>query len=233
MLNLRSIITTILFYKLGGMENREVKRFVEIILFILNKTGGIDAYHLYKILYFAELKLLGRQGASLVPDTFLAMENGPVPKNLYHALKASETDDNPLTVSLHKLLVKGTEDAQNILLANLSVYPDTLTGDEQWALESSIKENALLSFSELREKSHDEAWKATNRNHEITRLAMARVATSDPGMISYIEETENIERRENRTKMHRSRRSHEASTMAQAFLKATSAHGISPMKKWL
>ena len=216
------------------MSSKEIKRFVEMILFILNRTGGIDAYHLFKILYFAELNLLGKRGASLVPDVFLAMENGPVPERLYKALKASSSDTDELSEALHSVLKKGIEDAQNILMARISVYHETLTEDEKWALSESAEKNSSLSFIELREKSHDEAWKSTGRNEEISRISMAKAATSDKGMIAYIIETVKADK-QHKAKItpRKRRRTKEESVAARELLKTTSGRGIEQMKKWL
>lgn len=216
------------------MSGKEIKRFVEMILFILNRTGGIDAYHLFKILYFAELNLLGKRGASLVPDVFIAMENGPVPEHLYKALKVSGSETDELSEALDSVLIKGIEDAQNILMARLSVFHDTLTEDEKWALADSVDKYSFLSFSELREKSHDEAWKSTSRNEEISKISMAKVATSDKEMIAYIVETEKAEKRHKaRLTTRKRRRTEEESVMAKELLVSTSGRGIEQMKKWL
>lgn len=205
-----------------------------MILFILNRTGGIDAYHLFKILYFAELNLLGKRGASLVPDVFLAMENGPVPERLYQSLKTLSSKSDKLSEALDAVIIKGKEDAQNILMARTSVFHVMLTEDEKWALAESTKQNSSLSFSELREKSHDEAWKSTGRNKEISKISMAKVATSDKDMIAYIVETVEAEKQHKASLTPRKRkRTEEESIVAKEFLKATSGRGIEQMKKWL
>ena len=38
----------------NGIMNRfEQRKIVEVVLYILNKIGGTDIYHLFKIIYFA------------------------------------------------------------------------------------------------------------------------------------------------------------------------------------
>ena len=49
------------------MTNFESKKLTELVLYILGKTGGVDFYHAFKILYFAEMKHLAKWGSSMVP----------------------------------------------------------------------------------------------------------------------------------------------------------------------
>ena len=52
------------------MDNYEQQKIVEVVLYILNKTGGIDFYHLFKILYFAERDHLAKWGDKIISDDF-------------------------------------------------------------------------------------------------------------------------------------------------------------------
>ena len=56
------------------MTTFEQKSLIEIVLYILNKTGGIDFYHLFKIIYFAEMKHLAKWGIRLQKDDLCALE---------------------------------------------------------------------------------------------------------------------------------------------------------------
>ena len=48
------------------MAKFEERMLVEMVLYILNKTGGTDFYHVFKILYFAEVKHLAKWGRSII-----------------------------------------------------------------------------------------------------------------------------------------------------------------------
>lgn len=47
------------------MTSFDSKKLTELILYILEKTGGVDFYHAFKILYFAEMKHLSKWGSAL------------------------------------------------------------------------------------------------------------------------------------------------------------------------
>ena len=69
------------------MTDFDSKKLTELVLYILGKTGGVDFYHAFKILYFAEMKHLAKWGCGIVPDKFCALPYGPVPTRLYNAVK--------------------------------------------------------------------------------------------------------------------------------------------------
>ena len=52
------------------MTSHDRKKLSELVLFIIDKTGGVDFYHAFKILYFAEMKHLAKWGSGFVPDEF-------------------------------------------------------------------------------------------------------------------------------------------------------------------
>ena len=74
------------------MTSHDRKKLTELVLFILDKTGGVDFYHAFKILYFAEMKHLAKWGSGFVPDEFCALKYGPVPTQLYDAVKQQNRD---------------------------------------------------------------------------------------------------------------------------------------------
>ena len=53
------------------------KKIVEAVLYILNVTKGLDYYHVFKVLYFAEREHLKLWGTKILADDFVAMEYGP------------------------------------------------------------------------------------------------------------------------------------------------------------
>ena len=65
----------------------DISKLKAITLYIVNKCGVIDIFHILKILYFADRKHYAEWGTRLSNDTFCAMENGPVASHLYNALK--------------------------------------------------------------------------------------------------------------------------------------------------
>ena len=179
------------------MTSHDRKKLSELILFILDKTGGVDFYHAFKILYFAEMKHLAKWGSGIVPDEFCALKYGPVPTQLYDAVKELNHPRMILSEELSEVIQFAGEDAPNVLLPKREANLKYLSKSEIEALEQSIEENESLTFGQLMRKSHDEAWEEANRRTNgtniISPVSMARVLNADDAMLEYIEEQMQIE----------------------------------------
>lgn len=179
------------------MTNYDRKKLTELVLFILGKTGGVDFYHAFKILYFAEMKHLAKWGSGIVPDEFCALKYGPVPTQLYDAVKELSHPRMILSEELSEVIQFAGEDAPNVLLPKREANLKYLSKSEIEALEQSIEENESLTFGQLMTKSHDEAWEEANRRtngtNVISPVSMARVLNADDAMLEYIEEQMQIE----------------------------------------
>ena len=84
---------------MNGFEQRKLN---EIILYLLNVTGGMDYYHIFKILYFAEREHLAKWGHRMIADDFCALEYGPVPTHLYDAIKVLDSKGTALAEILYE-----------------------------------------------------------------------------------------------------------------------------------
>lgn len=179
------------------MTNYDSKKLTELVLFILGKTGGVDFYHAFKILYLAEMKHLAKWGSGIVPDEFCALKYGPVPTQLYDAVKDLNHPRMILSEELSEVIQFAGEDAPNVLLPKREANLKYLSKSEIEALEQSIEENESLTFGQLMRKSHDEAWEEANRRtngtNVISPVSMARVLNADDAMLEYIEEQMQIE----------------------------------------
>ena len=179
------------------MTNYDSKKLTELVLFILGKTGGVDFYHAFKILYFAEMKHLAKWGSGIVPDEFRALKYGPVPTQLYDAVKELNHPRMILSEELSEVIQFAGEDAPNVLLPKREANLKYISKSEIEALEQSIDENESLTFGQLMRKSHDEAWEEANRRtngtNVISPVSMARVLNADDAMLEYIEEQMQIE----------------------------------------
>lgn len=179
------------------MTSHDRKKLSELVLFILDKTGGVDFYHAFKILYFAEMKHLAKWGSGFVPDEFCALKYGPVPTQLYDAVKELNSPRMILSEELSEVIQFAEEDATDVLLPKREADMKYLSKSEIEALEQSIEENESLTFGQLMRKSHDEAWEEANRRtngtNVISPVSMARVLNADDAMLEYIEEQMQIE----------------------------------------
>lgn len=170
------------------MDLFDKQRIVEMVSYILNETGGADVYHVVKILYFAEQNHLVKWGAPLISDDFVAMEYGPVPTETYDALKVSATGD--FADLMKRVYKRAGKDGKGYLLPTRTPDMDYISASEKEALDASIKENAGLSFSKLKTKSHDSAYHCGKRY--IPKVKIAEAGNADADTIGYIKDQEEL-----------------------------------------
>lgn len=179
------------------MTNFDSKKLTELVLYILCKTGGVDFYHVFKILYFAEMKHLAKWGSGIVPDEFCALKYGPVPTHLYDAVKELGSSRMKLSEQLRNVVQFAGEDAPNVLLPKREANVKFLSKSEIDALDQSIIEHESMTFGQLMRKSHDAAWDEANRRvhgtNVISPISMAKVMNADDAMLEYIEEQMQID----------------------------------------
>lgn len=139
------------------MTDYDIIRLAEIPLYVVSQCPGISQYNLYKVLYFAEKKHLAEYGMEILPTDYYAWQCGPVPKKIYHAIKHPE-GSNPEDIQLAQAITQGSDDTANLLFPLREPRKEYISKTELNCLDTSIRENAHLSFGELMRKSHDKAW---------------------------------------------------------------------------
>ena len=181
------------------MTKLQKRELVEMVLYILHKTGGTDLYHVLKILYFAEQKHLLEWGTKMIPDDFHAYEYGPVPDQLYKAVHNNLKYGNELPKMFEDAFHFAGNDAPNVLLPNREPEMEWLSKADVECLDASIEENIGLSFGQLLKKSHDDAWlEAWTRakagsDDTMDSVSIARAAGASEGLLEYIEEQMEID----------------------------------------
>lgn len=181
------------------MNTHAKKQTIETVLYILNKTGGTDIYHLMKILYFAEQKHLLEWGTKMVPDVFHAYKYGPVPGQILKALHSKSRQEDDLPKLFKKVVYFAGEDAPYVLLPVREPDMEWVSQAEVECLDKSIDENIGLSFCQLLEKSHDvawqEAWTSAQAGHGdiMTSESIAKAAGASEGLLEYIKEQMEID----------------------------------------
>lgn len=182
---------------MAQMNKYNQVKLIQIALYVLQKTGGIDFYHLFKILYFAELKHLAKWGTRITCDKFCAFEYGPVPTRLYDVVKGKEVYGSDLLKMFSENVQFAGKDAPNVLLPKNAADLNYISKSEIEVLDASIDENAHLTFGQLKDKSHDEAWYEAyhhkNGTNELSPISMARVMGADEATLEYIQEQIELE----------------------------------------
>ncbi len=174
------------------MTTFEKHRLNEIVLYILNKTKGMDYYHVFKIIYFANMAHLAKYGFPMVADEFYALKDGPVPSALYSCIKNDTFCDKELQSILDDSIQKGTDDAYYMLEAKRKADKDYFSKADIEVLDESISENAGLYYGDLRAKSHGEEWKRAFYSQQGRKVmgvvGMAKDGMASEDMIEYIKD---------------------------------------------
>lgn len=177
------------------MNEFEIKRMTELVLYVLGKGEYITQYYLYKILYFAERKHLARWGRGIMPGEFHAWECGPVPKKIYGGVKHYADGIWPIDIALKSVLRRADKDMGDYLIPLRAADMDYISQSETEAIDESFAENIGLDVSSLMRKSHDTAWLKAwlqGRDTAIRSTDIARAEGADDSMIDYIAETEAV-----------------------------------------
>lgn len=176
------------------MNSRSEDKLINIVLYILNKTGELQYYQLFKIMYFAERKHVADSGFRFIPDRFVRLPYGPVPEVLYQTIKAHKEGERGEADRLWEGVRMGSEDANFALAATRPANTDYLSPYSRELLDESIDENLGLSFGQLKWKSHDSAWNAGEIASTITTEEIAQAGGANEDLINCIKDTEAIER---------------------------------------
>ena len=146
----------------------DIEKTIEVILYIAQRCP--DMYTALKVLYFADKEHLAKYGRLISGDTYVAMSHGPVPSGAYDLVKYARKDGVLWTnIPLDKAFtVRG-----NNIVPLREANTDYLSESDIESLNSAIEKYGTLSFSKLRQLSHDNAYKAADRNDFISLDAIA------------------------------------------------------------
>ncbi len=166
-----------------------VKAVASIKLVLSNMdTKGCDFHKLFKILYFAERAHLSEYGRPITGDNYVAMKDGPVPSNVYDVLRALRGDSIFIT-SVNFAQDFEIRDRYYIFLLDDNLDMDIFSESEVECLIESIEENKNLSFTILRDRSHDSAWNSANRNDDMSMFDIAKAGGANDELVKYISVT--------------------------------------------
>lgn len=179
------------------MSKDDIAKLKAVALYVLDKCGETDFIHLFKIIYFAERNLYAKYGQHLVKDSFVAMEHGPVPSNLYDALKLMNGKGGNRVVKpiSDALQPAGGECAWFFVKANEKPDLDELSPAEISALDEAIDKYKNMDTKALSELSHDTAWHSSwdvKHNTVMSSLSIAKAGDASDEFLEYLKEQEAI-----------------------------------------
>jgi uncharacterized phage-associated protein len=168
-----------------NMEFNENKT-INAVLYIVTKLKRNDFHKIFKILYFSDREHLKEYGRTITGDKYIAMSDGPVPSNLYDIFKSVRGDgyfkDNG------KFGIYFSVIGNDLIKANKEPNLKQLSKTDIRHIDNSIELYGNLSWDEIREKSHDYAWRSTIINRQINFEDILWEAGGDEEYIEYVRE---------------------------------------------
>ena len=159
---------------------------IHAVLYIVEKLKRKDFHKIFKILYFSDREHLNVYGRTITGDTYIAMTDGPVPSNLYDIFKSVRGD------SYYKDDGKFGQYFSIVDwdLIKLNIKPDLteLSQTDLACIDNSLRIYGDMSWDEIREKSHDYAWRNTIQNRAIDFANIIREVGGEDDYIEYLKE---------------------------------------------
>lgn len=165
----------------------DVEKAIETIIYIAGHAPHPDIYHVLKIMYFADKEHLSKYGRFICNDTYIAMNNGPVPSGAYDIIKHVRGDGYHPCVDQHaenSFEVRKRPDYKIIPLRNFD--SDLLSESDIECLNKAITQYGSLTFDRLKELSHDGAFNSADENDEISIEAIAATLEDGDLLVNYL-----------------------------------------------
>ena len=144
-----------------------LEKAIHSILYVSNRLRRKDFHKIFKVIYFADRNHLSDYGRMITGDTYIAMNDGPVPSNMYDILKGLRGDG--FFYEEAKKFSKYFEIREwNFVCPKTDADLSYLSESDIEYLDVSLKEYGDLSWDEIREKSHDYAWRNTVKDRPIS-----------------------------------------------------------------
>lgn len=157
---------------------------VEVVLYIASRAPIRDIYHVLKLLYFADKAHLERYGRFICGDSYVAMKSGPVPSGTYDIIKDIRGDGihSFAEHARHAFTLQDEHEVSPLRDADTAFFSES----DIECLDESIGKYGSLSGTELKNLSHDEAYKAADENDFIDVEQIARMFPGGEKLIQHL-----------------------------------------------
>ncbi len=164
-----------------------LEKSLQVVLYVANKLQRKDFHKIFKIIYFADREHLSKYGRPITGDTYVAMKDGPVPSNIDDIFKAVRGDSFFAADATEYAKLFDVHDWY-FIKPKMAANIDYLSQSDVEELDDALNKYGSMSWDEVREKSHDFAWRATPENRQITLDNILRETGEDEAYIEYISE---------------------------------------------
>lgn len=160
--------------------NRE--KAIEVIIYLAERIPEADLYSVGKLLYFADKTSLERFGRFICGESYVAMQKGPVPSNVYDIMKEAVDDGS------NGFIVENDYYVKSLRPADL----DKLSDSDIQCLDQIIELFGQVPNWIKRDISHDEAyyeaWNARGRKKSapMSIESIARILEDADDLIEHL-----------------------------------------------
>lgn len=159
---------------------------INSVLYVASKLQRKDFHKIFKILYFSDKEHFSLYSRPITGDTYIAMQDGPVPSKLYDIFKSVRGNgyfkDNGAFSQYFKVV------DWDIIEPQREFSISSLSATDIYFLDKALSDYGGMSWDEVREKSHDYAWRNTVLNKEISFKDILLEAGENDSFISFVKE---------------------------------------------
>ena len=162
------------------------RKALNAILYIASNLKRRDFHKIFKVLYFADRNHISEFGRPISGDSYIAMDDGPVPSNIYDIFKSVRGDSYFKDDGTFSRIFKVVD--WNLITPLQEPNLKVLSKTDLDHLNKSLEIYGDMSWDEVREKSHDYAWRNTVKNSQISFDNIVLESGDDVDYLDYLKE---------------------------------------------
>ena len=159
---------------------------IEVLTWLANEQPGIAAFHVSKVLYYADKEHLNLYGRPVLGDIYIRMEFGPVPSKTYDLIKKENLELSVLKKFREAVDVRGGfRHLHPLREPNMEMFSRT----DIVCLRNALKKYGTRDFGVLSRISHSEtAWTNAPENGPIDYELMIEPSPNQEEIIQNLKE---------------------------------------------
>ena len=179
------------------MNREDALTLKAVVLYILKNCSAHvsrNVYYIVKAAFVAQQKHLAKYLCPLYEDKITALQFGPVPSNIYDALKIARGDANAMYFhrndDLH-LVYDAISFSDEIFSATEEPDMNYLSVSAIECINEALKEVSSMTFDDIVNATHGEEWTRAYNNpgsKQMNYLAIAKEGGVDESSFSYLKE---------------------------------------------
>jgi|LSQX01.3.fsa_nt_gb uncharacterized phage-associated protein len=173
-----------------------------VVLYILKNCSecvSSNIYFIVKTAFIAHQKHLAKYLSPMYEDKIAALQFGPVPSNIYDALKIARGDGN--TMYFHRkdylhLVYDAIFFSEESYSAKENPDMDYLSVSAIECLDEAMEEVSKMTFDKILKATHGDEWARVFNDQELRymdNIAIAKEGGADESAISYLNENQEID----------------------------------------